>query len=355
MWIFLILFSFGAWAFPVLHFIKPESNFTQISTLDSCSTYTYTEDVAGCNPALFPFQRRQGINMGLSTITDGESVDVGKKLLFDPIKKEFLNELFEKRAFNSWGLNSYIDLRTSVFNLSYAPLMVNADIYVFNPASPEVAMSLVKSNRLQITTGTSFVNNDYLYGSVGTKIYYNRSEYFQNSFFLSELTSQDIKDLLKLRDKMYVAGDIGVFLKFKSSFLPKISMVAKNLNSGFTIKDKDVVAENQMRPLMVYETYSKLALGYDYKTQYGIFSTEASAPFEGIYENLYSEYLALSFGYSLTRFSTNIAYSKYQQIIGFNFGSKLASVGVFYGNSRPLGDFSNQTERVGGIRAEVSL
>lgn len=112
MWIFLILFSFGAWAFPVLHFIKPESNFTQISTLDSCSTYTYTEDVAGCNPALFPFQRRQGINMGLSTITDGESVDVGKKLLFDPIKKEFLNELFEKRAFNSWGLNSYIDLRT---------------------------------------------------------------------------------------------------------------------------------------------------------------------------------------------------------------------------------------------------
>lgn len=80
--------------------------------------------------------------MGLTTITDGESVEVGQKLLFDPIKKEFLEELFRKRSYNSWGANSFIELRTGKFWLAYDPLSVNADILVFNPSSPEVAIVL---------------------------------------------------------------------------------------------------------------------------------------------------------------------------------------------------------------------
>lgn len=293
--------------------------------------------------------------MGLSTITDGESVEVGQKLLFDPIKKEFLEKLFKERAFNSWGGNSFIELRTSKFYLAYNPLAVNADVFVFNPSSPEVAMSLIKSNRLQVTSGLKIVDNDLWTFTLGAKIYYYRSEYYQDSFFLSDLTTQDVDQLIKLKNRSGVAGDLGGFMKFGNRYLPKISFLIKNLNSLYKNTEKDIVAENQMRPLLVYETYSKLGFGYEFKRSWGAINTEINLPFREVYQDYYNEYLVGSIGYSLTRFSTHVSYSKYQQIFGFNFGSKLASVGIFYGKSRPLGDFSTQTENVGGIRAEISL
>lgn len=355
MWLLLILLPAMSWAFPVLHFIKPESNFTQITTLDACTTFLQSNDISGCNPALFPFQKDEGVRMGLSTITDGESVEVGQKLLFDPIKEDFLRKLFEERSFNSWGANSFIELRTSKFFLAYDPLSINADVFVFNPSSPEVAMSLVKSNRLQVTTGYKFIENDTLTASLGTKVYYYRSEYYQDSFFLSDLSGQDVDELIKFKNKSGVAADIGSFFKFENSWIPKISLLVKNLGSQFKNKEKDIIAENQMRPLLIYETYSRVGLGYDYKTSWGIFNTELNLPFKDVYQDLYNEYISGSLGYSLSRFSTSLALSKYQQVFGFNFGSKIASIGIFYGKSQPLGDFSTQKENVGGVRAEVSL
>ena len=355
MWLLVFLFTSVAWGFPTLHLIKPESNFSQITTLDACTTYLSGPDMVGCNPALFPLQKSVGIRMGLSTITDGESVEVGQKLLFDPIKKEFLEKLFSRRAYNSWDFNSSIELRTSKFYLAYDPLSVNADVFVFNPSSPEIAMSLIKSNRLQITSGVELLNTESILFTMGTKFYYYRSQYYQDSFFLSELTSNDVKDLIKLRKKSGVAGDIGGFLQFKETWLPKISVLLKNVGSTFKNTEKDIEAENEMRPLLTYEQYSRLGFGYDYKTSFGAFSTELNLAFRSIFSNFYSEYPSLSLGYALTRFNSQISYSKYQQVLGFNFGSKIASIGIFYGRSRPLGDFSTQTENVGGVRMEISL
>lgn len=344
-----------SWSFPILHFIKPESNFTQITTLDACTTYLQSMDISGCNPALFPFQKDEGLRMGLSTITDGESVEVGQKLLFDPIKEDFLRKLFEERAFNSWGGNSYIELRTSKFFLAYDPLAVNADVFVFNPSSPEVAMSLVKSNRLQVTSGLKVVENDSVTMSLGAKVYYYRSEYYQDSFFLSDLSGQDVDELIKFKKRSGVAGDLGGFLKFENAWMPKVSLLLKNLGSQFKNKEKDIISEHQMRPLLVYETYSRLGVGYDFKTDWGVFNAELNLPFKDIYQDLYNEYISTSLGYSLSKFYTSVALSKYQQIFGFNFGSKIASIGIFYGKARALGDFSTQKENVGGVRAEVSL
>ncbi len=355
MWIFLFLLSFGASAFPVLHFIKPESTFSQIVTLDSCSTYLVSKDMVGCNPALFPYQKEEGLRMGLATITDGKSVEVGQKLLFDPIKEEFLREIFEKRPFNSWGANSYIQLRTSKFYLSYDPLSLNADVYVFNPSSPEVAMSLIKSNRLNLASGIEVTNNDIFKASLGMKAYYYRSDVFQDSFFLSDLSSQDAKDLVRFKKKNGVAGDLGAFVQFANRYLPKLSFQVKNLNSAIHNKDDEVISESQMRPVLVYEMYSKLGIGYDVKTDWGIFNAELNAPFNNTFEDLYNEYVCGSLSYSLSRFSSLVSYSKYQQAFGFNFGSKIASIGIFYGTTRPLGDFSTQKENLAGVRGEVSL
>lgn len=355
MWILLFFITSLAWAMPVLHFIKPESNFTMITTLGACSTFLNTVDMVGCNPALFPYQTDNSLRLGVGTITDGESVEVGKKLLFDPIKEEYLREIFQKRSFNSWSGNTNIELRTAKFYLGYDPISVNADIFVFNPSSPEVAMSLVKSNRLHISSGFEFINNKMIKASIGVKAYYYRTELYQDSFFLSDLVGQDIDEIIKLEKKSGLAGDFGGLIQFNSVYLPKISFLVKNLNSQVRNKEKDILAENQLRPLMVYETYSRLGFGYDFKRSWGVINTELGIPFKEVYEDLYSDYIALSAGYSLSRFGTQVSYSRYQQALGLYFGSKIANIGIFYGNSRPLGDFSKQTESVAGVRAEVSL
>ncbi len=355
MWLIALIFSSLTWAFPTLHFIKPESTFTQITTLDACTTYLSGPDMVGCNPALFPLQKQEGIRMGLTTITDGESVEVGQKLLFDPIKKEFLEKLFNRRSYNSWDFNSFIELRTSKFYLAYDPLSVNADVFVLNPSSPEISMSLIKSNRLQVTSGVELINNKSVLLTAGVKAYYYRSQYFQDSFFLSDLAGQDVKNLIKLKKRSGVAGDIGTFIQFKDTWLPKISVLVKNAGSNFRNTEQDIQAENQMRPLLVYETYTRVGLGYDLKTTYGSVNTELNLAFRDVFKDYYNEYPSLSVGYALTRFNTQISYSKYQQVMGFYFGSKIASIGIFYGRSKPLGDFSTQTDNVGGVRMEISL
>lgn len=356
MWIILLLSLISsAWAIPVLHLIKPDSNFTQITTLDACGTYTYSLDIVGCNPALFPYHKDEGLRMGLATITDGESVEVGQKLLLDPIKQDFLRRLFQQQSFNSWGANSFIELRTSKFFISYDPLLVNADVFVFNPASPEIAMSLIKSNRLRVTTGLELINNDALQLSFGTKVYYFRVQSFQDSFFLSDLVGKDIDDLINFEKESGIAGDMGAMVRFKTPFLPKLSLLIKNLNSPIKNEDSDIISETQLRPLLTYETYSRIGLGYDYKANWGSLNGEVSFPFKDVYSEFYSEYVSASIGYALSRFSAQAAFSKYQKVFGFDFGSKLASVGIFYAYTQPLGDFSEQTENLGGVRLQVSL
>ncbi len=356
MWILLaLIITAPSWAFPVLHFIKPDSSFTQITTLDACTTFSTTVDMVKCNPALFPYQADQGLRMGGATITDGESVNVGQKLILDPIKQDFLRDLFQKRAFNSWAANSSIELRTPKFYMSYDPLLINADIFVFNPASPEVSMSLVKSNRLKVTSGWEVLRNDTLRFSIGGTAYYYRNQYFRDSFFLSDLATKKADQLIDFKKKNGVAADLGGALKFENRFLPKVSFVVKNLNSSLQNKDQDITSENQLRTILTYETYSRLGFGYDYKNSWGIINGEINLPFRDVYRELYTEYISGSVGYSLSRFSTQVSYSKYQSVLGLNFGSKIATIGIFYGKSRPLGDFSTQTENVSGVRFEVSL
>jgi hypothetical protein len=232
---------------------------------------------------------------------------------------------------------------------------VNADVFVINPASPEVAMSLIKSNRLNLTSGMELVNNGILKSSIGAKVYYFRNEVYQDSFFISQLTSQNVKEIIKFKKQNGVAGDIGTYFQFQNAWVPKFSFILKNLNSTLNAKEEDLISENQMRPILLNEFYSRAGLGYDWRGEWGIVNTELGLPFRRAFEELYTDYIALSLGYTLSRFTTSISYSKYQQVFGFNFGSKLASIGIFYGRSQPLGDFSTQKDNVAGIRIEVSL
>lgn len=144
-------------------------------------------------------------------------------------------------------------------------------------------------------------------------------------------------------------------IQFSNKYIPKFSFQVKNLNSPIHNNDEEVISESQMRPVLVYQMYSRLGIGYDIKTNWGIFNAELNAPYNNAFQDLYNEYISGSIGYSLSRFSTLVSYLIYQQAFAFNFGSKVASIGIFDGTSRPLGDFSAQKGSLAGVRGEVSF
>jgi hypothetical protein len=345
----------SAFAAPVLHLIRPDSTFAQITTLDACMLMRGHSDAGSCNPALYKTEKKQGIGFGLATISDGDSVEVGKKLIFKPIEEEFLRELFEEKSFNTWGANTSIDFKTSLFHLYYDPVTVTADVLVLNPAFPEVSMALVKSKRVGVTMAHELLSSDEQALSIGVNAFhYQRKEYL-DSFSLVDLTSSDVDELIKFKTRSGSAADVGLAYQNQSSWVPDVSFLVKNLNSDFKTNDSRLESERYLWPVLVYETHSRLAVGKTISTEYGALGFEVNAPFKGVYEDFYNEFLTLGAHYHMRSLEWLVGLAKYQQTTGFRFSAKSVAVGVFYARTRPLGDFRKDVENSAGVQLGVSL
>lgn len=357
MHLLLLLISLNCMAIPVLHNFKPHFNFTQIVSQDTCSTYSKRRDSVGCNPALFHENSKEGLTFFVGSKSDGESVDTGKKLLFESIKKEFLTELFEQRNFNSWGAGSYLEFNTPYFYLSFDPIQVNADIFVFNPAFPEVSMSLNQVKRLSLTSGTrlqSISSKNHTF-DFGATVFYFEQKYYQDSFSLFELTNSSADELVQFKTEKSIAADISVLYRSNYQVIPNIGLMIKNLNSHYTIKEEDIISEKILQPLLIYEQYSKINIGYDFYFKFGSLNLETTIPFNKVYEELLNEYIASSLSYSLGGFSTTVSHSKYIDSFGFKFESNSSGIGIYYSTVQSLGDFSNKKESTAGFAFEVYL
>jgi hypothetical protein len=344
-----------AQAAPVLHLVSPDSSFTQITTLSGCSTFIRRTDAPECNPALFAGSKEAWVRFGLATIADGDSVDTSQKLLFDSVKEPFLEELFNERAFTTAGMNSSIDFRTPYFQLSYDPVSVTADVFVFNPAFPEVAMSLVKSKRLGATSGmTLWQESDQSLSVGGTVFYYQRRE-FLGEFALVDLATSEVEDLIVFENESGPAGDLGVAFQGGAGWVPDVSLVVKNLGAKFDFDEADLKSERKLRPVLVYETHSRLGVGKSWATEYGGFGTEVSLPFDGVYAAYYPEYASIAAAYQLGGFDWNLGVARFQQVTGFRFSSKNTAVGIFFARTQPLGRFRDEEERSAGVQLGVTL
>lgn len=349
------LISIPALAAPVLHLVRPDSSFTQITTLDACTTLRGRPDSADCNPALFRSHMSSGVKFALGGITDGDSVDTSKKLLFEKVKEPFLRELFDERAFTTWGANSAIDFRTPYFQLSYDPATVTADVFVFNPAFPEISMALVKSKRLGVTSGFDIWESEGRTLSVGATIFHYQRRQYLGTFALVDLTTSEVNELIVFENESGVAGDLGLAYRHPSAWVPNVSLLVKNFNGGFDPDEAEVRSERHLRPLLVYETHSRVSLGKDWDTDYGNWGTEVSAPFDGVYKAYYSDYVTLAGTYRLGGMEAQLGLARYQQVAGFRFGSRSTAVGVFYARTQPLGEYRDQVDSAAGVHLGVSL
>lgn len=351
-----MLFCANAFALPLHPHHKPHFNFTQLGTLDACGVYANRRDSIGCNPANFSNSAYEGLVFYLATKTDGDSVEVGKNLLFEPITESTLRDIFELNSFSSWEANTMIEFRTKIFYLSYDPIYASTSFYLYNPAFPEVSLNISSQRRLNMTTGSDIVfDGKHKLSFGGNVFYYERYEY-AGAFALFDVSSQGTDELIDLEKSNSIEMDLGLIYKITDlNWFPKFSFLVRNLGADAEVDEKVVNSETLIENLMLYETYSKLDIGYDFNLSLGSVGASLSLPFEGYYTNLYTDYTAFSLSYSLWDFEVMSGLSKYSQTIAVKFASSGNSIGVYFGKSKNLGDFIDIDEKFAGVSLEIFL
>ncbi len=328
-----------------------------MSSLGSaCSTTEGAEFSIKCNPALFPYTDEEGIVLSVIGKSDGDSIDNGQDLIFDPISEQLIRKLFQDKNYTSFTFNGDIEFKNSLFNLTYSPYYLLADLYLFNPAFPEISIHLVSRETIRLTSGMEVFNFSNSFDlSFGSSIFYYEHSYENTVFSLFDLSIKKPEELISFSTVYGVAADIGFFLNNDSKFIPKLSLQVKNINSDLRINESHAKSAFRQSSLFLFETYSQLGFGKSFKTKWGRFDLGIETYFTDIFKEVAPKQTQVGVSYQLGLFSVFSSLSKYYQNLGLRFSSKHFNVGVTYSREKDLGSFQNQHDDSVYTGVEISL
>lgn len=323
----------------VTHQVRPNSNFESTALNNSCSTMFSSPFSYKCNPALFPYASGNNIQFSMVGKSEGDSIENGKKLIFEPITEEEIRELFKKKSYNSFTFNSDISFKTKWFELSYSPYYLLADLAIYNPTFPEIAIHVVNQETLRATSGLEVFKQDSQYISsisLGASLFYYKHLYENTVFSLYDLATQRPNQLVNFKSKYGVASDLGLFIKNDNVFTPNIALKTKNLFSKIKYNRQNANSALQLESFMAFENYSTFALGKSYKTFFGGIDLNLELPFLGPFKEVTSEQTTLGFRYNIKLFSLLTNYSNYYRGVGMLFESENFNIGISYSKEKDL-------------------
>ncbi len=342
-------------AFNVTHQIKPGSDFESMSLANACSTFTGEKFTLSCNPASFPFYKSEGISISLLGKADGDSIDNGRDLIFDPITEDLIRKLFEEKSFNSFTFDGSIRFNTSFFELTYTPYYLIGDLYIFNPAFPEISLNLLNRETLRITSGDEIFANSMGAKSIsiGYSLFYYKNTYANNTFSLFDLSNEDPEDLVVFKEDRGVDGKLSLLYIPASNYFPKLSYQLHNFLDAakFDIAQADISQET----ILLFERYTTLGIGKEFFSKFGGVDINIELFFSGFLEEFYKDYAALAIRYNLNLFSINTALSTNYQNVGLLFRSENMNVGVNYSREKDAPSIQGDYDNSAYILMEVSL
>ncbi len=353
------LLSFSLFSFEVTHQVRPDSSFETSALSGSCSTINESSFSTRCNPALFPYANKNGIGFFLIGKSDGDSLKNGQDLIFDPITESLIRRIFEERNFNSFTFNSDIVFKTSLFEISYSPYYLLADIFIFNPAFPEVSIHLVSRETLKISRGWELkefkIGGHHFKTSFGVNLFYYKHLYENTVFSLFDLSFKKPEDLIRFKTISGISGDFGFFLGNNSLLIPNVSFQIKNIESKLKENKKFVESAFQQSPLFLFEPYSLIGIGKKIITKYGSFFLNLEVPFNGYFDQLNISHSLIGGEYSLNFFSLYIGAGQNYKNIGMRFNSKTFNVGITYSIEKDMGSLQSEFEKTAYTGIEISL
>lgn len=349
----LLLKSHVSSAFETNHRLKPNSNYDSSTLNNSCSTMKGYEFSYRCNSALFPLSEQEGIFVTIVGKSDGDSIENGRKLIFDPIDEALIRKLFTEKNYSSFTFNGDISFTNSLFAISYTPYYLLADLYLFNPAFPEISLNLASYESLRFTSGHK-LNFDSSIVSFGYSVFYYEYTYENTVFSLFDLSFQKPEELIRFKTKYGVAADLGVYIE-SFSFLPRISFQLKNLNSKVKENETHTISAIHHSPLMLFETYSQVGIGKTFNTLYGGIDINLELPLLGYFEEIYAKGASIGLKYDLRLFSFLLGVSQYYQSLGLKFNSNHFNVGISYSREADLGKIQQSHENAIYTGIDISL
>lgn len=341
----------------VYHQLKPGSDFYHLTTLGACSTkYNQTVSLA-CNPAMAVDGITTGLNIGIIGKADGDSIDNGKSLIFDPINEGLLRKLFAEGSYNSFTFNSNLSFKTAFFTLEYSPYYLVADIFLYNPAFASMSVNIINRETLRAATAKELNFNSMTIKTIKAGVILN---YYKNVRSNSNLNLVDLgttrpEDLITFETERGISADAGLIFVNRYGYLPDVSMVIKNI--GVANESNNPLANNSeyLFPLMSVETYSTVGFGKEVSTEFGELRGEVLVPFDRYFDGYYSDYTSASIEYGLGLMQFIIAGSENHYSFGMNFRSNVADVGITFAKEKDLGNYSDNFKDSVYISAVLNL
>jgi hypothetical protein len=340
-----LLYPLPSSAFVVTHQVRPNSNFDAAALSNSCSTMVELSSATQCNPALFGVSTGQGIAVNLVGKSNGNSIDNGYDLIFKPVSEDLIRRLFQQRNFNSFSLSSDIVFRTKLFELSYSPYYLFADIFIYNPAFPEISLNLVNRETLRLTSGTKLFEEGDRRLSWGGSIFYYKHEHDNTNFSLLDLASTKPQDLIRFSSTTGGAADTGLFFEDKSWWISRFAAQVRNINSKIKVDKDKANSYFQQTNRFLFETYSSLGVGKNFLTNFGSFDLNLELFSDGYFSSFQTDFATISARYSLGLLSLQAAYSRRYRNIGMRFNSRNFHVGLFYTEEADIGSYQTNKDR----------
>lgn len=348
----------SAYAINVTHSIKPRNGFHTSTLQNSCSTFLGTSFSSECNIALFPLTPKNGVFISGVAKSDGDSIDNGRDLIFDPITLDLLRNLFQNSNYNSFSFNSRVSFSNELFEISYSPYYLLADLYLFNPAFPEISLNLVNRETLSLSSGLILLGsnkpNSFKVSTGATLSYYSH-ESANSLFSLFDLSNQNPESLILFDTQYGVQADVSFFVDFGNSYLPDLSMQFKNMGSKVKVNKSQAISATRLSPRFLFEPYSQFGIGKKVNTPFGAFSLNLESFIIDVNQEIDWDRSAFGVYYTLNLFSIYGSLSKFYKVVGISFKSELFDVGVSYNSEKDIGDFQQSYENAAYIGVDISI
>ncbi len=341
----------------VYHQLKPGSDFYHLATLGACSTQINTNTSMSCNPALSVDGETSGLHIGMVGKADGDSIDNGKSLIFDPINETLLRKLFAEDSYNSFSMNSQLTFRTPYFTLEYSPYYLVADIFLFNPAFASMSVNIINRETLRLASASELKPKMLTIDKIkfGGILNYYKNVRSNSNLNLVDLGTTDPEDLIIFNTHRGISADLGLILLNTYSFLPDLSFVVKNAGAPDESTNSLATNSEYLFPVMNVETHSTLGIGKNLNSFLGEIHAEVLLPFERYYQAIYTDYISYSLKYSLGLMQFIAAGSEYHYSFGMNFKSSTADVGIAFTKEKDLGNYADNFKDSIYISAVINL
>ncbi|SMF65087.1 hypothetical protein [Pseudobacteriovorax antillogorgiicola] len=228
--ILFIIYGLGSGAFgeTVRHTIQVDDSITSILSQGNCGYIDLNREA--CLPGTFFPNRQFFMGFDIFIRAKEQAITDAYQLVTNDIDGEYVSKIFKDRSYDDGSALVRLAGQYDRFTISYSPYQLLGSYKMDNPAYPEVSLAGLKQSELRVSYRDQLAMSDEITIHTYVSLYrFNRKFYSLESSLPLLLLDDEVE--LNSRRKVGFNGDVGLNLAHKSTWLPHIGVLIKNLAS----------------------------------------------------------------------------------------------------------------------------